>query len=87
MRNHLAVNNTKLISQNFGSNIKPEVGNDNGPKLLDNNNPLNLTNERNNIRIHFEKSLALNKKMLNYVSKINRYNIPTTMIERSAKSI
>jgi len=45
MRNHPTINNTKPISQNFGNNLKPKVGNDNGPKVTD-NNILNLRNER-----------------------------------------
>jgi len=83
MKNHHTTNNTKPISQNFGNNLKSEVGNNNGPKVLDKNIILNLRNERNNIRIHPKEYPTLNKKLLNPNTKIYRYNIQTTMIKRS----
>ena len=42
---------------------------------------------RYNIKIHFRKYLALNKKRLNHNAKIYKYNILTIMIERSPKTI
>jgi len=55
MRNHPTVNNTKPISQNLRNNIKPEVENDNGPKLFD----LDLRNERNIILEFITGSIQL----------------------------
>jgi len=52
MRNHPTANNTKPIRYNLGNNLKPEVGNNNKPKVLGKINTLNLINEKHNIRIH-----------------------------------
>jgi len=62
VRNHYVANNTKAISQNFENNLKPKVGNRNGPKVLDRSSTPDLRNERNNIRIHPREYLTLNKK-------------------------
>ena len=74
IRNHLDANNTKLIVQNFGNNLKPEVGNGNEPKVLDNNNTLNLRNEK--IILKFIQGVSsYEHKLLKCSTKISRYNI------------
>jgi len=52
MRNHYVANYTKLVDQHFENNLKLGVGNNNGPKIHDDNNAMDLMNESNNVKIH-----------------------------------